>query len=104
MWALPGGFMEMDETLEQTAGRELREETGLKEIALQQFKTFSQVNRDPRTRVITTVYWGIVPLENSMAVGGDDAEKAAWFPVNDLPPLGFDHKEIISGVIELLTK
>ena len=96
--------MEMDETLEQTAGRELREETGLKEITLQQFKTFSQVNRDPRTRVITTVYWGIVPLENSMAFGGDDAEKAAWFPVSDLPPLGFDHTEIISGIIELLTR
>lgn len=102
MWALPGGFMEMDETLEQTAVRELEEETGLKDIALNQFKTFSQVDRDPRTRVITTVYWGIVLLENSTAVGGDDAEKAVWFPVNDLPPLGFDHNMIVELLAPLI--
>jgi 8-oxo-dGTP diphosphatase len=95
MWALPGGFMEMDETLEQTAIRELEEETGLKDIELKQFKTFSQVDRDPRTRVVTTVFYGMVSMEHSMATGGDDAEEAEWFPVNNLPPIGFDHDQII---------
>ena len=99
MWALPGGFMEIDETLEETASRELEEETGLVNIELKQFRTFSQVDRDPRTRVITTVFYGTAPLENSMAVGGDDAEKAEWFPVTDLPPLGFDHKSIIEMLL-----
>jgi 8-oxo-dGTP diphosphatase len=99
MWALPGGFMEMDETLEETAARELFEETGLQGVELKQFRTFSQVNRDPRTRVITTVYYGIVSFENSHAFGGDDAEHAEWFPVNDLPPLGFDHREIICLIL-----
>lgn len=95
MWALPGGFMEIDETLEQTAVRELAEETGLKNINLKQFKTFSQVDRDPRTRVITTVFYGMVPGENSDVSGGDDAEEAQWFALDDMPSLGFDHKEII---------
>jgi len=100
MWALPGGFMEMDETLEEAAARELEEETGLKNLDLKQFSTFSQVDRDPRTRVITTVYYGIVSKENSLAKGGDDAELAEWFPVNDLPQLGFDHKIIIGLLLD----
>jgi 8-oxo-dGTP diphosphatase len=99
MWALPGGFLEIDETLEETAARELEEETGLNGIDLKQFKTFSNVDRDPRTRVITTVFYGMVSRENSLAKGGDDAEKAEWFSVNDLPPLGFDHFEIIHQII-----
>lgn len=103
MWALPGGFMEMDESLEVTAVRELEEETGLKNISLTQFRTFSQVNRDPRTRVITTVFYGMAEFQHSFAEGGDDAEEARWFPVNDLPSLGFDHKEIISGLLQLVT-
>jgi 8-oxo-dGTP diphosphatase len=98
-WALPGGFLEIDETLEQTAARELEEETGLKDVDLKQFKTFSNVDRDPRTRVITTVFYGIVPLENSVAKSGDDAEKAEWFAVNKLPELGFDHSDIIRQII-----
>jgi len=104
MWALPGGFMEMDETLDDTATRELFEETGLKGVELKQFRTFSQVNRDPRTRVITTVYYGMVSNENSHASGGDDAEQAEWFPVSDLPLLGFDHKEIIRMILDLIFK
>lgn len=99
MWALPGGFLEIDETLEQTAARELEEETGLKGIDLKQFKTFSNVDRDPRTRVITTVFYGMVSMEKSAAKGGDDAEKAAWYPVNKLPKLGFDHGEIIKDLL-----
>ena len=98
MWALPGGFMEIDETLEHTASRELEEETGLTGIALQQFRTFSQVNRDPRTRVITTVYYGFTLPGNENAKGGDDAAEARWFDINDLPQLGFDHADIINMV------
>lgn len=102
MWALPGGFMEIDESLEETAVRELEEETGLKIPGLKQYKTFSQVNRDPRTRVITTVFYGMADFHQSFAEGGDDAEEARWFPVRDLPALGFDHKDIISGILSLL--
>jgi 8-oxo-dGTP diphosphatase len=99
-WALPGGFMEIDETLEQTAARELEEETGLENVTLEQFRTFSQLDRDPRTRVITTVYFGITSVENSMVSGGDDAEEAAWYPVDELPEVAFDHKEIIGLIRE----
>lgn len=99
MWSLPGGFMEMDETLEQTASRELEEETGLKNVEMRQFRAFSSVDRDPRARVVTVLFTGNVEMEESEAVGGDDAESAAWFPINDLPPLGFDHDEMISLLI-----
>jgi len=92
--------MEIDETLEETAERELEEETGLKNVDLKQFKTFSQVDRDPRTRVVTTVFYGMVSLENSFAVGGDDAERAEWFAVDNLPPVGFDHGQIIRLLLE----
>lgn len=92
--------MEIDETLEETAARELEEETGLKNVELQQFKTFSQVDRDPRTRIVTTVFFGIVPPENSVAMGGDDAESAEWFNVDDMPPLGFDHRQIIGILLD----
>jgi 8-oxo-dGTP diphosphatase len=99
MWAMPGGFMEIDETLEQTAVRELEEETGLRNIELKQFGTFSQMNRDPRTRVVTTVYYGIAELENSAAIGGDDAELAEWFAVGNLPEMAFDHGKIIGMIL-----
>jgi 8-oxo-dGTP diphosphatase len=104
MWALPGGFMEMDETLEQTAFRELEEETGLKGIVLEQFRTFSQVDRDPRTRIITTVFYGFASPENDEAHGGDDAEEAQWYDVDSLPPLGFDHRTIIDSLLILAAK
>ena len=100
MWALPGGFVEIDETLEQAAIRELQEETGLTGIKLQQFRAFSEVNRDPRTRVITVVFYGKVAMENSEVSWGDDAEQAEWFPIKDLPSLGFDHHEIISLLLQ----
>ncbi len=95
MWALPGGFMEMDETLEQCAARELMEETGMNGVELRQFRAFSNVDRDPRTRVVTMVFYGIAEYGSSGVVGGDDAEEAAWFRLSDLPPCGFDHREII---------
>lgn len=96
MWSLPGGFMEMEETLEETAVRELAEETGLEGIELRQVRAFSGIDRDPRARVVTVLFTGTAGMEHSQVVGGDDAESAAWFPVNNLPPLGFDHKEMIA--------
>jgi 8-oxo-dGTP diphosphatase len=97
MWALPGGFLNMDETLEEAALRELKEETGITGVELQQLHTFSKVNRDPRHRTITTVFIGIAN-ENSIAKAGDDAAKAKWFNLNELPPLAFDHAEVIEMV------
>jgi 8-oxo-dGTP diphosphatase len=92
--------MEIDETLEETATRELEEETGLKGVDLWQFKTFSNLDRDPRTRVITTVFYGMVSRENSLAKGGDDAENAEWFAVDKLPELAFDHGKIIAMILQ----
>jgi 8-oxo-dGTP diphosphatase len=94
-WALPGGFMEMDETLENTALRELFEETGIKGVELQQFHTFSKVDRDPRHRTITTVFWGNANEKTPEPQAGDDAANVQWFPVQGLPPLAFDHEVVM---------
>lgn len=94
-WALPGGFLEENETLEECAARELEEETGLKDVELSQFEAFSAVDRDPRGRTISVVYVGKVELEEDGLRAGDDAKEAAWFPVDKLPELAFDHREIV---------
>ena len=95
MWALPGGFMKIDETIEQTARRELFEETGLKDVYMTQFKMFSKVGRDPRERVVTVVFMALVRPADYQLVAGDDASNALWFDERFLPPLAFDHAEII---------
>ena len=97
-WALPGGFMDMDETLEQSAARELEEETGLKGINLQQLKAFSSLERDPRGRTVSVIFWGVADASLKI-VAGDDAAKAQWFDLNNLPELAFDHKEIVVAAI-----
>ncbi len=99
-WALPGGFMNMDETTEQCAIRELEEETGLKISDVRQIGAFSKIDRDPRGRTITVAYLAIVdaPLE---VKGLDDAAKAQWFPLSTLPPLAFDHADILREAIAL---
>ena len=99
-WAIPGGFLNMDETTEQCAIRELEEETGLKIDKAKQIGAYCKVDRDPRGRTISVAYLAIVerPLEVS---GQDDAAKAKWFPVNALPPLAFDHDEIMADAIAL---
>ncbi len=98
LWALPGGFVGMEETLKEACQRELDEETGLKDIAINQFFTFDAINRDPRHRTISTVFYGIIG-ETKNVMGGDDAEKAGWFPINSLPEMAFDHAEIIGKFI-----
>lgn len=95
MWALPGGFLNMDETLEQAALRELQEETGITGVAIEQFHTFSKVNRDPRHRTITTVFIGFAEESTSAPKAGDDAANVQWFPMDKLPLLAFDHGEVM---------
>ena len=95
MWALPGGFVEMDETLEQAVARELKEETALAGINLKQLHAFSDVGRDPRGRTVSVTFYGVTDKSNSKLKGGDDARDARWFPLDDLPKLAFDHNEII---------
>lgn len=92
-WAFPGGFLNMDETALQGAKRELYEETGLKNAYIHQFHAFTEVNRDPRDRVITIAYYALVRISEVKA--GDDAAKAEWFPLNKVPSLAFDHDKVL---------
>lgn len=92
-WAFPGGFLKMDETAEEGAKRELKEETGLEDAYIQQLHTFSAPNRDPRERVITIAYYALVKIQE--VKGGDDAAFARWFPLDKIPPLAFDHDYIL---------
>ena len=101
-WALPGGFMKIDETAEQGALRELQEETGVKDIYIEQLQAFTAVDRDPRERVMTIAFMAFVRQEKYEVIAGDDAAKAQWFPVNSLPQLAFDHKEIITLALNKL--
>jgi len=104
MWALPGGFVDMDETLEEGVVRELEEETGLTGIKLKQLHAFSTVDRDPRGRTIGVAFWGFTTEENSTVKGGDDAVQANWFLVGDLPQLAFDHEQIVNDFFQLNAK
>ena len=97
-WAFPGGFLKMDETAEQGALRELKEETGLDLNYLKQVGAFSAVNRDPRDRVITIAFYALA--KKSSVQGGDDAASAQWFPIDDVPPLAFDHDYILRKTME----
>jgi 8-oxo-dGTP diphosphatase len=93
-YALPGGFVHEDESVDAAAIRELREETGVDQVYLEQLYTFGDPKRDPRGRVITVAYYALVPHNQSLQAGTDAAD-AAWFPVTDLPPLAFDHRKIV---------
>lgn len=101
-WAFPGGFIEIDEDLCAAARRELREETGIECVQLDQFHAFGAPERDPRERIISIAYFGLVPAAASSPAAGDDAADARWFDVAALPPLAFDHREMFERARERL--
>lgn len=102
-WALPGGFVEIEEDLEQAALRELKEETGISGVYLEQLYTFGEPRRDPRERVITVSYYSLVPIDRLSLSAGSDARETGWFDIEELPELAFDHREIISKAKQRLT-
>ena len=101
-WALPGGFVHVDETLDDAARRELAEETGLENIFLEQLYTFGTVKRDPRERVVSVAYYALVKLSDHHAKAATDAANAQWFSVSQLPKLAFDHAEIVAMALTRL--
>jgi len=98
-WALPGGFMDINERLEDAAMRELEEETGLKISNLEQFHVFDEPGRDPRGRTITVVFKGQVEDHESAIRPASDTTEVKWFPVDELPELAFDHRDIIKQAL-----
>ncbi len=102
MWALPGGFVMVNEAPDDTAKRELFEETGLKDIFLEQLYTFGDPGRDPREHVVTVAYYAMVNLQDHAVQPATDARDAAWFCIDDVPALSFDHNRIFDVAIERL--
>jgi 8-oxo-dGTP diphosphatase len=94
-WALPGGFLHIDENADECARRELFEETGLENVFIEQLYTFSEIDRDPRGRVITIAYYALVKPTDYKVQAGDDAKTAQWFSISMIPPLAFDHDRIL---------
>lgn len=101
-WALPGGFVHVGESLDDSALRELKEETGLSKVYLEQLYSFGNPDRDPREHVVTVAYYALVNLVEHRPKADTDAKNAAWFSLDELPPLAFDHKKIIECAIERL--
>lgn len=103
MWALPGGFVHIDESLEEAAARELEEETGIQDAYLEQLYTYGDPQRDPRGRVITIAYFALISADKPLRTEGTrDVARAAWFPFNELPQLAFDHQEIAEYALRRL--
>ncbi|HKV37225.1 MAG TPA: NUDIX domain-containing protein [Pyrinomonadaceae bacterium] len=100
-FAIPGGFVLEDENLEQAAARELSEETGVSDVYLEQLYSFGKPDRDPRGRVVTVAYFALISADRKLKAGSDAAE-AAWFPMDHLPPLAFDHAAILNYALERL--
>jgi 8-oxo-dGTP diphosphatase len=94
-WALPGGFVQMAESVDEAAVRELREETGVENVFLEQLYTFGAVGRDPRDRIISVAYYALINLQEHPVQAATDASDAQWFELADLPVLGFDHEKIL---------
>ncbi len=101
-WALPGGFVHMDESVDEAARRELEEETGLERVYLEQLYTFGDVDRDPRGRVVSIAYYALVKLGDHRVRAATDAREAGWFAVWDTPALAFDHDRILQAALARL--
>lgn len=102
-WALPGGFVDPDEKVEDAAARELMEETDVTGIKMQKFSAYGDPGRDPRGRTVSFIY--LARLSNKPnAKAGDDAAETGWFPIDDLPRMAFDHRQIIADIREYLKK
>ena len=102
-WALPGGFIMLEESLEEGARRELEEETGVKDVYLEQLYTFGQPDRDPRERVITVAFYALIPSDEIEITAATDAEGVSWFGMKEVPELAFDHENILTMANERLT-
>jgi len=101
-WAIPGGFIHDNESLDEAARRELREETGVRDVYLEQLYSFGDPKRDPRGRVITIAYFALIASDHAPLKAGTDAADARWFPMDALPPLAFDHADILAYALERL--
>ncbi len=101
-WALPGGFVNLDESLEEAARRELEEETGVSGVYLEQLYTFGQPDRDPRERVITVAHYALIPSDKLELRAATDAEGVSWYGIDELPELAFDHAKILRMAMQRL--
>lgn len=101
-WALPGGFVRMEESLDEAARRELKEEAGVSVRFLEQLYTFGEVDRDPARRAITVTYFALIDSTKMAPSAGTDASSVGWYPVDALPPLAFDHARIVRYALERL--
>lgn len=101
-WALPGGFVQVNETIDDAALRELREETGVGRVFLEQLYTFGDIDRDPRERVVSVAYYALVKLLEHRVQAATDASDAAWFGIHDTPRLAFDHEQMLEVAVERL--
>jgi len=102
LWAIPGGVVAADESLEDAARRKLEQEAHVRDVYLEQLYTFGDPHRDPRRRVITVVYYALIRADELRLAVADDAAESAWFPVDSLPPLAFDHESILTYTLQRL--
>lgn len=103
-WAFPGGYINIDEVIDNAVYRELKEETNISNVSLKRFDVFDALDRDPRERTVSVVYYGFMDGSNVPIKAGDDAKDVQWFPVNKLPELAFDHSEILKKILEVVQK
>ena len=101
-WAFPGGYVNIDEVIDNAVNRELEEETNISNVSLKRFDVFDAINRDPRERTVSVAYYGFINGSKVPIKAGDDAKDAKWFSVNNLPELAFDHSIILKKILEVL--